>query len=170
MGVAHLERHLVALERNCHHNVLKFRIFEISVDGLFVVAYCRICARGSVFGHRNGGEHLYHLLFHFVGIEVSYYDDTLLIGTIPFVVIIADYLRREVANDLHLAYRHLLILVLLEKFGQDGLHHAELRIVALTPLFLDHTAFCVDFAFFKKDAAAPVAKAEKHAVHKSLVG
>ena len=46
-----------------------------------------------------------YLLLHLLCVEVTDYDDTLLVGAIPTVIVVAKFLGLEVHNHIHCADR-----------------------------------------------------------------
>ena len=69
--------------------VCGFFVFVECKDGLFVIGYGVVDTFCRVFGHFDFTEQFFDLSFHFIGIEVTDNDNTLLVGAIPFVIVVA---------------------------------------------------------------------------------
>ena len=148
----------------------EFLVGIISIDRLLIVRDRGILTRCRILLRLDAGEELDYLLLHLVNVEITYDDDTLEIGAIPLMIIIADSLRREVLYDFHLADRHLAILILLVYDREDSLIHTIHSVIARAPLLFDHATFGVDLVSVESDGAAPVVDGEKNAIHQSHVG
>ena len=86
---SHFAGHGVVFHIDIHPGVCGFFVFVECKDGLFVIGYGVVDTFCRVFGHFDFTEQFFDLSFHFVGIEVTDNDNTLLVGAIPFVIVVA---------------------------------------------------------------------------------
>ena len=141
------------------------------VDGLDIVGNSVIDAFGRILGHLDGREELFDAGFHLVYVDVTDNDDSLIVGAIPFVVVVAQVLVGEVHHYFHRTDRQTVgILASCKHLGQDFLYDAPVGVVAGTPLFVYHTALAVYLIVFEQDGARPVVQYEEAGVYQSGVG
>ena len=117
----------------------------------------------------NVGHHLFNLLDHPVGIEITNYDYGLQVGTIPTVVEILNILigKRlqplDRADDVTLA-----ILRVVGHYGAGLLVQTPVSVVARTQLLDDHATLVVDLLVFERDEVRPIVQNQQTGVDDTL--
>ncbi len=96
----------VTLHREHEDGVLLLLVLLGYVDGLLIVGYRLVDYLGCIGRHHDVAEHLLDQVLRIVHIDVTHDDDTLVVGTIPFLIIGDEFLGLEVVHDLHLTDRH----------------------------------------------------------------
>ena len=141
------------------------------VDGFYIIGYGKVGAFGRILGHFDGREEFFDASFHLVDVDVTDNDDSLIVGTVPFVVVVAQVLVGEVHHYFHRTDRQTVgILASCKHLGQDFLYDTPVGVVAGTPLFVYHTALAVYLIVFEQDGARPVVQYEEAGVYQSGVG
>ena len=103
---------------------LLFLIFRYANDGFLVVWHRSVFAFRSVFGHLDRREESFNLSFNLIYVDVTYNNDTLLVWTIPFFIIVAQNLIREVIYYFHQSDRQAIsIFTVAQHFGECGIVH-----------------------------------------------
>ena len=126
-------------------------------DGLVIVLYRHVVALGRILRLGNRAEDVLDLGFDFIDIDVADHHDTLVVRAIPFLIIVAQYLVREVVHHLHQADRHALRILVARIDGrEDLLVEAHLGVLAAAPLLVDHAALTVDVLRGQQQAVGPV--------------
>ena len=130
-----------------------------------VGTFCSFCLEW------DGGEQIFDILFHLIHIHITYHNDTLQVGTIPFVVISPDLLRLEVVDHIDATDWHTLgIFAVGIHFGKQLVPDSLLCATAGTPLFTDHTPFVFQFLIFQCDGIRPVMQYQQGRIHQVGIG
>ena len=79
-----------------------------NIDSLLVVGHWLVDNLGSVLRNNDAAEELLYLCLYVVNINVADNDDSLVVWTVPLVVVVAKSLWLEVVNNLHQTDRHAL--------------------------------------------------------------
>ena len=129
-------------------------------NGFVVVLYLHIIALCRINRGGDGAEYLLDLALYLVDVDVADHNDTLVVRTVPFLIVVAQHFIREVVHDFHKADRQALaILVVIGiDLRQDLLIETHLRVLAAAPLLMDHTTLTVDILVGKQQAVRPVVK------------
>ena len=145
---------------------VEFLILVNDIDGLIVVGHGVEFVRRSVFGHLNLAKYVLYLSFKFIHIHVTHDDDTLKVGAVPLVVVIAKFLVFKVFNNLHRTDRKAIrIAAAGHEEGEGAFVDTHCARVAHTPFFLDHTTLLVDFFTRKCKASCPVVENVEHTLN-----
>ena len=153
------------------HEVFLLGVGAYAVESAFVVGYGLIGAGFGVGGHFDGGEHLLDFAFDAVYVDVTHHYDSLLVGAIPCLVIVAQGLRLEVVHHIHDADgQTAAIFGGGEEVWEYALEDAHLALHAATPFFMDYAAFFVDFLGGKCQVVGPVVEYEQTGVLHALAG
>ena len=123
-------------------------------DRLGIVGYGLVDKLGLVGRVLDIAEELLDLCLGAIDVYVTDDDDALVIGMIPFVIVIDQLFTLEVVDDRHQADRvaHTIFRSWIE-LGQVALKHTAGRRGAQTPLLMDDTTLLVDLTLFKRQAA-----------------
>ena len=109
------------------------------------------------------------LLLHLIYVDIAYYDDTLQIGAIPFLVEIAECLWLEIVDDGCVAddipFRILGVAV---ENGQRFGPNTSVGVGPCSPFLTDDPSFFVDFIGFHGDESRPVVEDEQGRVHDAI--
>ena len=166
-----LTGHRIVLEVNLYACRSSLNVATYNIDRLVIIGHLVIDALSRIFGHFDTTEQLFNACFHLSSVEVTDNDDGLVVGTIPFMVVVAQVLVGEVHNDLHSTNGETVgILAALEHNGDNLLHNTPLCIVASTPFFVDNATLVVDFGFLQEDIASPIVEHPKTRVNQTGVG
>ena len=104
-----------------------------------------------------------------VDVDITHNDDSLVVRTVPFMVIVAEFLVLEVVNDRHKTYRQThTILRTGVQLGQYTLEDTLCGGRTELPLLVDDTAFLVDFLSVEGQSVRPVLKDEDTGVDGTL--
>ena len=136
-------------------------------DGLVVVFHLHIVALGRIDGLGDGAEDVLDLGFDFVHVDVADHHDALVVRAVPFLIVVAQHLVREVVHDLHQADRQALAIFVVVRIDhrQDLLVETHLGVLAAAPLFVDHAALAVDVSRVEQQAVGPVVEDPQAGVH-----
>ena len=140
------------------------------VGGLLLVLvddYDRLCVVGHLLV--NDGcdvgwilertEEFLDFLLGVVNVYVTYNDNCLVVGMIPLLVVIAQFLRLEVVDYRHESDREALaILRSRVEFWQVALEHTVRSTGAQTPLLVDNSALLVNLLGVEQQSVRPVAE------------
>ena len=161
----------IAAEHYLHYSTVLLLILADSKDRLLVVADGIILAFFRIFRHLDVREYLLYLSLNAVNIYITDHDYTLLIGTIPCLIIITKRLIWEIINHLQRAYRHTIrILTAGIHNRQKGLKYALLAHIAATPLFMNDCTLFVDLLRVKQQSVGPVMKYKQTRILNWLAG
>ena len=162
------ERHDVVLVE--HRNVISglFGVGADADDGLGVVCHLETDTLGRVDGSRDVFEDALQMVLHLVDVDVTDDDDALEVGTVPLVVVGAQGLMVEAADDfLGADGQAMAVGAVGVDLGKHLLVDAHLGALALLK---DDTALLVDLLAFKRDEARPVVENEDARVDEVHVG
>ncbi len=124
-----------------------------------------------VGGHLDGREHFLDLVLDTVNVNIADHDHSLLVGTIPCLIVVAESLGREVVHNLHGADgQTVAILGGGIQIREHTLEDTHLTYVGLTPLLVDHTALLVDLLGIESEVVGPVMENEQTGVLNALAG
>ena len=142
----------VVLVHHLHDVHLLFLILVNHDDGfgvvrhLFVNHLSRIGSRS-----RNSAEHFLNLLHGVVHIDVAHHNHGLVVGAIPFLIVVADFVVFEIVDHAHQADRHTLaILRAWVELFEVAFEHTLACRRAQTPFLVNHATFLVDFLALKQ--------------------
>ena len=139
------------------HSVRLFLVLGYGDDRLDIVLNRHIIALSRIYRGSYGTEDLFDLGFDLVNIDVADNHDALLVGTVPFLIIVADSLIREIVYDFHSTDRQAVCIFVVGIYlGKDLFVHTHLGVLAAAPLFVDDTALLVDILTLEKQAVSPV--------------
>ena len=144
----------VGIDIVLHHQVdRRCRILFVLVDDddrLGVVGHGLVDQLGFVGGVFDVAEEFLDLSFSVVDIYVTNDDESLMVGVIPFVIVVDQLFALEVVDDRHQADRvaHTIFRSGIE-LGQVALKHTAGRRSAHTPLLMDDTTLLVDLALLE---------------------
>ena len=145
--------------------LLTFLVLVDDNDRLCVVGHGLIDEGSLVGGVLDATEELLDLSLGLVDIDVTDDDNSLVIGVIPFVVIVDELLTLEVVDDGHQTNRITSsVLRARVEFLEVTLEHTALCGSTETPLLVDDAALFVDLALLQGEAAGPVAEDEQTGV------
>ena len=147
--------------------------------GIFLYAYNHrvvvvdriIYAFCGILRHRDRREGLLDLLLHLVDIEIAHHDDSLQVGTIPFMIIVTQILIREIVYYIHRSDRHAVFILRAFIHLWHSLLHQSLYSHACTtcaPLLVDDTTLLVDLCIFQQQIVAPVVEHQQTGVDDTL--
>ena len=148
-----------------------FGVFLYIDNHLLVVANGIIHTLGTILGQGDGREHLLDLLLHLVHIDIAHHYDSLQVGAIPLIIIVAQVLIGEVIDNVHRANGH---AVLILGAGIDlghGLLHEPLNGTACpsrAPLLVNHAALLVYLGILEQQVVAPVVEHEQTGIENAL--
>ena len=147
--------------------IRKFLVLIACHDGFRIVLDLYIVTFRSIgCSCRKGRENLHNLGLNQVHIYITNNDNSLLVRTVPCMVIVPEHLIREVVYDFHSTYRKALtILVARENSRENALVSALLGIGTASPLLVDNTPLLVNFFIGEQKTAGPVTKDEKAGVN-----
>ena len=136
-----------------------------------VVGHREVSTFSGVLRHFDGGEHSLDLVFDGVYIDVSHDNDSLLVGAVPFFIIVTQCLIGEVVHHFHGSDGEAVcILAVLVENGQYGFIHTHHGSHACAPFFVDDSAFLVDFFRIKGQVVGPVVKDQQTGVNYTFAG
>ena len=136
----------------------------VVVDGI-VDALC------TDLGQGDGREDLLDFLLHLVHVDVAHHYDSLQVGAIPLVIVVAQVLIGEVVHDVHRADGHAVLILRTLVDLRHGLLHQSLYGLAGTagaPLFVYHAALLVYLLVLQQQEVAPVVQDEQTRVGNAL--
>ena len=98
-------------------------------------------------------------------VHVANHDDGLIVGTVPFMIVVAQYLWFEIVDYLHQTDGHApAVLAARIESLKVALKHAHDGGGAQTPLFVYHTTLLLYLVGLEQQSARPVAKDEQTGV------
>ena len=158
--------HYIVLEEELSRRALHFFVLTDVNQRFFVVFYRIVDTFGSIYRCLYVSKDFFQLGFDVVHVDVTHDDDTLQVGAVPFFIVVADVLIREVVDDVDTTDRHTVgILGIWIQRGKRIGHDAEHTAVAASPFFANHTAFLVDFLVGQFDSARPVVQDQQTRVY-----
>ena len=150
---------------------MHFGVLADGVDGTGSILNLEVGALCGILGHFDGREYFLDFSFDIFGVDVADYYDALLVGTVPFVVVVDDCLRGEVVHNFHCADRQTFAVFVVRIHNrQQVFQNTHLADVAAAPFLMDHTAFGVDFLGVECKSARPVVENEQAGVLHALAG
>ena len=144
----------VGIDIVLHHQVNRGRrIFLVLVDDddrLGVVGHGLVNKFGFVGRVFDVAEEFLDLSFSVVDIYVADDDESLMVGVIPFMIVVDKLFSLEIVDDRHQTDRvaHTIFRSGVE-LGQVALKHTAGRRSAHTPLLMDDTTLLVDLALLE---------------------
>ena len=167
----HLVRIGLVLLEDIGHRVRLFLVLHDGDDRLGVVLHGNIVALRRVHRLRDGPEDVLDLRLDRVDVDVADDHDTLLVRTVPLLIVVAERLVREVVHDLHQADGHTdRVLVVRVDDRQELLVHTHLGVLAAAPLLVDHAALLVDVFPREEQAVGPVVEDPEAGVDRTRNG
>ena len=162
-------RHGIVLEHQLHGAGLLLLVLVNDNDGFLVVGNGLVNHLGGVGVEFAVLEQFLDLCLDVIDIHVTHDDQGLVVGTIPLVVIVAQFLIGETVHHAHQADGHAAAIL---RIGIQCLelafHHALIGAAAQSPLLVDDTALLVDFLVGEQQAVAPVLENEQTRVNGAL--
>ena len=158
------------LKHDLHHIVLLFLILVDHDNGFGVVGHLfvdHLCCIGGSSG--DGAKHFLDFLHGVVHINVAHHNHGLVVGTIPLLIVVAEFFVFEIVDHTHQTDRHALaILRTRVEFFEVAFQQALAGSRAQAPFFVNHAAFLVDFLIFQEQAIRPVFDDEQARVESAL--
>ena len=145
------------LHQHLHNVIALFLILVDNDDGLCIVGYRVLNNLFWVLWQLNVGKHTLNLFFYLVYIYITYYDDGLVVRTIPLLVVCLQEWTLKVVDNLHQSDRHAIaILRTWIELWQIALQHALLSTCAQAPLLVDNATFLLNLFLLKQQTVGPV--------------
>ena len=89
------------------HDVIALLLILVDhVDGLIIIGHRVCCHQGAILRQHDGREQLFYLLLYLVHIDITHHDDSLVVRTVPLLVISLQEGTLEVVDNLHQTDRH----------------------------------------------------------------
>ena len=152
----------VRLYIHLHNAILHLLILVNDNDGLGIVGHSLSHDGSRILWHLDGREEFLDFLLHLVHVEVTYYDDSLVVGTIPLLVVVAQHLRLEVVDNLHQTDGHAVTILRARiQLGQVALKHSHHGTGTQTPLLMNHTTLLLNLLGLQQQAISPVVQDEQ---------
>ena len=152
-----------------NHSRWLFLVLGDGYNRFLVVRYRFVLAFRSIGWHWDRREEFLDLGFYLVHINVTYYDDTLLVWTIPRFVIVAECLIREVVNHFDGTDRQAMsVLATIHSFRESLFVHTHHGTLSGTPFFVNHATFIVYFRFGQCQVVCPIVKNEQARIHNTV--
>ena len=158
------------LEHDGHLAVLLFLVLVDDDDGGLVVRNGLVNHLCSV-GVRSGKalEELLDLGLDVVNIHITDDNQSLIVRTVPLVVVVAQLVVLEVVNNVHQTDgQALAILRAGEQRFELTLEHTHFGTLAQTPLLMDNAALLVNLLVGEQQTAAPVLENQQTRVDGAL--
>ena len=141
------------------------------IDSLLLVLiddHDGLCIVGHILQHHLGGigsrlgnlrEHCLDLLLHLIHVDITNHDDSLVVGTIPLLIVRLQERTLEIVDNLHQTNRHAMTVLRAGiELRQVTLQHTHLGRGTQTPLLMDDTTLLLDLLLFKQQTIGPVPK------------
>ena len=145
------------LHQNLYDVVLLFLVLVDNEDRLCIIWNRIGCNQCTVLWQYNATEHLLDLLFYLVNVYVTNYDDTLIVRTIPLLVVSLQEWTLEVIDNLHKSYRHAMTVLRTRiELRQIALQHTLVSTCAKTPFFVDNATLFLYLFLFQQQSVCPV--------------
>ena len=162
-------RHYIVFVEQIYDGHLLFLVFCHGNDRFIIVGHREVFTFCSVGRHFNRREQLLDFCFNAVHIDVAHYHDTLLVWTVPFLIIVSQCLVGEVVYHFHCSDRQTVGILAVFIHGREYLfihtHHGS---CACTPFFMDNSTFLVDFFRSKCQVIGPVVQNQQTRVYDSV--
>ena len=141
----------VILVHNLNDVVLLFLVLVDDKDGLGIVGHLDVNHLGCIGGGTwDRAEHLLNLGLGAVNVDVTNYHDSLIVGAIPLVVVVANLVILEVVDNAHQADGHALAIFRARIQGLEvALKHALASARANAPFLVNHATLLVDLVALK---------------------
>ena len=158
-----------------HHHYLAVLLLLVLVDddnGLLVVGNGLVNNLSGI-GIRSGQalEELLDLGLDVVNIHITHDNQSLVVGTIPLVVVVTQLVVLEVVHHAHQTDGHALAVLRTRVQRLElVLEHALLGAAAQAPLLVDHAALLVDLLVGEQQAVTPVLEDQQARVDSALAG
>ncbi len=156
-----------------HHDVEEAHaLLLVLVDDdyrLVVVWHVDLHDGAGILRVGDSSEHLAYLRLGVVDVDVAHNDDSLVRRMVPFLVVVAQFLRLEVVDYLHRTYR-IAVSVLRTgvQRGQVTLEHSAESAGAQAPLLVDHSPLLVYLFRLEQQSVGPVVEDEEAGVERFL--
>ena len=112
---------------------------------LIIVLDLNIESLSRILSASNCAENAFYLRLHFIYVNVTDHHNSLLVRTIPLLIIVANCLIREIVHYFHRTYwKTNTIEIPRIHFRKYGLIHTHLSIHSTSPLFMDDSPFVVN--------------------------
>ena len=158
--------HCIMLEHHCQHGCFLLLVLVNDDNRLAVVGHSLGNHRFRVFGHFYSSEEFLYLSFHVVDVNIAYYNDALVVWSVPCLVVVAQELRLEIVYHAHQSYWHAeSVFAIGVNFRQVALQQTLNGGVAHAPLLVNHTSFFVYLVLVEQQAVSPVAENYQASVH-----
>ena len=100
-----------------------------------------------------------------VYVHITHHDNGLVVGTVPFLIVVAEHLGLEVVDHLHLADGHTLsVLAAGIELGQSPLNHAHGGAGTGSPFLVDYTSLLVNLLGGEGQSVGPIVEDEQTGV------
>ena len=150
------------------------RLFLVLLDidnHLVVVGNGVVDALGRVHRLGNLREERLHLPLHLVNVNIAYYHNGLQVGTIPFLVIVAQVLIGEMIHDIHRADGQTVLILrpfidIRQRVFLQALHSHSCTSCA--PFLVNDTTLLVYLLILQQDVMAPVVEHQQTGVEDTL--
>ena len=153
------------LEEQFDEVVLLLLVLVDDDDGLLVVGHLLVNHGCGVLHQFDAREEFLDLGLGAVNIHITNYNDGLVVGTIPFLVVVAQHFGLEVVNYLHKTDWHTAtVLAARIEVLEISFQHTHHGTCAHTPLLVDHTTLFVDFLGIEGKTIRPVFQDEQTGV------
>ena len=137
--------------------VLLLLVNLLRENHLLVVLYRIVDALGGVLCLLYFLEYLLDFLFHIINVNVADNYNTLQVGAVPLLIVVAQSLMREVVDNLHCTYRKAFaVAAAREDVSKHAFLHTHHRSVAAAPLLMDYTTLLVNLFACECKAVGPV--------------
>ncbi len=158
LGVVHLAgNHKVGFEHKVDHTHFLLGVGTDGIDGAGGVGHGIVDTFFGILGHFDRREHLLDFAFDVGRVDVTDYDDSLIVGTIPCLIVVADSLRLEVVDHFHDADRQTMsVFAVGIDGGEEFFEDTHLANHGAAPFFMNHTTFLVDFLGVESKVVGPV--------------
>ena len=146
-------------EEDVDRRILHFFVGADIDKRFLIVCYRIVDTFGRIYRSFYVCEYFFKFGFNFIYVDVTYNNDTLQVRTIPFGVIIADILIREVVDNVNASDRHTVWIFRIRIHRRLCIgHDTEHAAVTASPFFADYATFFVYFLVSKVDGTRPVVK------------
>ena len=171
--VNHVTLHLLGegfvLEHHGHLAVLLLLVLVDNDDGLVIVGHGLVNNLCGIGIQCHALEQLLDLGLDVVNIHITNDNQSLVVGTIPLVVVVAQLVVLEAVNHAHQTDGHAAAVL---RAGIQRLElvleHALLGAAAQAPLLVDHTTLLVNLLVGEQQTGAPVLEDEQTRVDSAL--
>ena len=149
--------------------VLHLLVLVDDIDGLVVVGNGNVLYQSTVLGQYDAAEQFLDLGLHLIYIHVTHDDESLIVGTVPFLVVRLQEGTLEVVDNLHQTDRHAVaVLTVRIELGQVTLEHTLGSTGTQAPLLVDDATLLLNLLLFQEQTVSPVIENEQTRVDDAL--